>query len=97
MRQEPVRQWAPQQLRSDDLPKKDLIKFLQHNAAHSFLNEHRLLGNIKNVAETAKKREACRRHNELVVSKRFKATEMVKKAVKIDEKTREVVDEGPPE
>ncbi|XP_077463600.1 peptidyl-prolyl cis-trans isomerase FKBP3-like [Stigmatopora argus] len=44
---------------------------------------------------------ACRRHNELFVSKRFEATETTKqlKAVKIDEKTkkvkREVVDEGP--
>ncbi|XP_077578003.1 peptidyl-prolyl cis-trans isomerase FKBP3-like isoform X2 [Stigmatopora nigra] len=49
--------WAAGQLRSDNLPKKDLIKFSQDNASHSFLNEHRLLGNIKNVAKTAKKEQ----------------------------------------
>ncbi|XP_077473211.1 uncharacterized protein LOC144086905 isoform X2 [Stigmatopora argus] len=46
-----------EQHRSDGLPKKDRIKFSQDNAAHSFLNEHRLLGNIKNVAKTAKKEQ----------------------------------------
>ncbi|XP_077463935.1 peptidyl-prolyl cis-trans isomerase FKBP3-like isoform X2 [Stigmatopora argus] len=30
---------------------------LQDNAAHSFLNEHRPLGNIDNVAKTAKKEQ----------------------------------------
>ncbi|XP_077454764.1 peptidyl-prolyl cis-trans isomerase FKBP3-like [Stigmatopora argus] len=48
---------AADQLRSDDLPKKDLINFLQDNAAHLLLNEHRLLGNIKNVSKTAKKEQ----------------------------------------
>ncbi|XP_077475053.1 peptidyl-prolyl cis-trans isomerase FKBP3-like isoform X4 [Stigmatopora argus] len=41
------------QLRSDDLPKKDPIKFSQD----TFLNEHGLLGNIKNAAITAKKEQ----------------------------------------
>ncbi|XP_077468219.1 uncharacterized protein sacs isoform X6 [Stigmatopora argus] len=41
------------QLRSDHLPKKDLIKFSQD----TFLNEHGLLGNIKNGAITAKKEQ----------------------------------------
>ncbi|XP_077570229.1 peptidyl-prolyl cis-trans isomerase FKBP3-like [Stigmatopora nigra] len=49
--------WTSQQFRSDDLPKKDLIKLLYDNAAQSFLNEHRLRGNIKNVAKTAKKEQ----------------------------------------
>ncbi|XP_077458128.1 peptidyl-prolyl cis-trans isomerase FKBP3-like [Stigmatopora argus] len=46
-----VRESTAKQLRSDDLPKKCLIKLLKDNAAHSFLNEHRRLGNIKNVAK----------------------------------------------
>ncbi|XP_077466132.1 peptidyl-prolyl cis-trans isomerase FKBP3-like isoform X3 [Stigmatopora argus] len=58
------------QLRSDDLPKKDPIKFSQD----TFLNEHGLLGNIKNGAITAKKEQLG--HNELFVSKRFKATDV---------------------
>lgn len=35
MAAEPAREWSEEQLKSDDLPKKDIIKFLQDNAAHS--------------------------------------------------------------
>lgn len=103
---EPTREWSEEQLKSDDLPKKDIIKFLQDNAAQSFLNEHKLLGNIKNVAKTAKKEQLTVAYNELFESKRFKGTDPVEevteqvKAVKVDEKPKEVktevVDEGPP-
>ncbi|XP_077466523.1 peptidyl-prolyl cis-trans isomerase FKBP3-like [Stigmatopora argus] len=81
MNQTPVRKWTAEQLRSDDLPKKDLLKFLHDNATHLFLDERRLPGNIKNVAKTAKKEQHVR--------KRCKATKTVEKvkAAKIDEKT----------
>ncbi|XP_068565058.1 peptidyl-prolyl cis-trans isomerase FKBP3 [Cebidichthys violaceus] len=105
MADEPTREWSDEQLKSDDLPKKDLIKFIQDNAAHSFLNEHKLLGNIKNVAKTAKKEQLIIAYNQLFESKRFKGTEPVEevteqvRTVKIEEKPKEateVVDEGPP-
>ncbi|XP_073348841.1 peptidyl-prolyl cis-trans isomerase FKBP3 [Pagrus major] len=106
MADEPTREWSDEQLKSDDLPKKDLIKFIQDNAAHSFLNEHKLLGNIKNVAKTAKKEQLVIAYNQLFESKRFKGTEPIEevteqvKAVKIEDKPKEVktevVDEGPP-
>lgn len=35
MAAEPTREWSDEQLKSDDLPKKDMIKFIQDNAAHS--------------------------------------------------------------
>jgi FK506-binding protein 3 len=35
MAEEPAREWSDDQLKSDDLPKKDLIKFIQDNAANS--------------------------------------------------------------
>ena len=35
MADEPTRAWSDEQLKSDDLPKKDLIKFIQDNAAKS--------------------------------------------------------------
>ncbi|KAK7907254.1 hypothetical protein WMY93_015866 [Mugilogobius chulae] len=76
------------------------------NAAQSFLNEHKLLGNIKNVAKTAKKEQLIDAYNQLFQSKRFKGTDPVEevteqvKAAKIEEKPKEikpeVVDEGPP-
>ncbi|XP_061668589.1 peptidyl-prolyl cis-trans isomerase FKBP3 isoform X2 [Syngnathoides biaculeatus] len=106
MAEEPAREWSDEHLKSDDLPKKDLIKFIQDHAAHSFLTDHKLLGNIKNVAKTAKKEQLVAAYNELFASKRFKGTEPVEdatkqmKAVKLDEKPKEVkaevVDEGPP-
>ncbi|XP_068197983.1 peptidyl-prolyl cis-trans isomerase FKBP3 [Antennarius striatus] len=105
MAAEPTREWSDEQLKSDDLAKKDIIKFIQDNAAHSFLNEHKLLGNIKNVAKTAKKEQLIVAYNQLFESKRFKGTDPVEdvteqvKAVKVEEKPKvkaEVVDEGPP-
>ncbi|KAI3364442.1 hypothetical protein L3Q82_011234, partial [Scortum barcoo] len=71
-----------------------------------FLNEHKLLGNIKNVSKTAKKEQLIIAYNQLFESKRFKGTEPIEevteqvKAVKVDDKPKEVkaevVDEGPP-
>lgn len=40
MAAEPTREWSDEQLKSDDLPKKDIIKFLQDNAAHSVRFSH---------------------------------------------------------
>uniref|UniRef100_A0A3P8UQ90 peptidylprolyl isomerase n=1 Tax=Cynoglossus semilaevis TaxID=244447 RepID=A0A3P8UQ90_CYNSE len=71
-----------------------------------FLNEHKLLGNMKNVAKTAKKEQLIIAYNQLFQSKRFKGSEPIEevtekvKAVKIEDKPKEakaeVVDEGPP-
>lgn len=35
MAEGPTREWSDEQLKRDDLPKKDVIKFIQDNAAHS--------------------------------------------------------------
>ncbi|KAF3849680.1 peptidyl-prolyl cis-trans isomerase FKBP3 [Gymnodraco acuticeps] len=105
MADEPTREWSDEQLKSDDLPKKDVITFIQDNAAHSFLNEHKLLGNLKSVAKTAKKEQLIIAYNQLFESKRFKGTEPVEdvteqiRTVKIEDKKElpaEVIDEGPP-
>uniref|UniRef100_A0A8C7DA36 peptidylprolyl isomerase n=2 Tax=Oncorhynchus kisutch TaxID=8019 RepID=A0A8C7DA36_ONCKI len=71
----------------------------------SFLAEHKLMGNIKNVAKTAKKEQLIIAYNDLFESKRFLGSEPIEdvtehvKNVKIDDKPKEVVevvDEGPP-
>ncbi|KAM5129086.1 peptidyl-prolyl cis-trans isomerase FKBP3 [Mantella aurantiaca] len=105
---EPTREWSEEQLHSDELPKKDVITFLQQHASESFLAEHKLLGNIKNVAKTAKKDQLIVAYNKLFESKRFKGTDSadsVAKQVKdlkiddgkpADSKKEEVIDEGPP-
>ncbi|XP_031656046.1 peptidyl-prolyl cis-trans isomerase FKBP3 isoform X3 [Oncorhynchus mykiss] len=70
-----------------------------------FLAEHKLMGNIKNVAKTAKKEQLIIAYNDLFESKRFLGSEPIEdvtehvKNVKIDDKPKEVVevvDEGPP-
>ncbi|XP_065450095.1 peptidyl-prolyl cis-trans isomerase FKBP3 [Chrysemys picta bellii] len=104
----PPRQWSAEELRSEALPKKDLIKFLQEHAAQAFLAEHKLLGQIKNVAKTATKDQLVTAYNQLFETQRFKGTESADKVteqvknIKIDEdktketKPEETVDEGPP-
>ncbi|XP_044773694.1 peptidyl-prolyl cis-trans isomerase FKBP3 isoform X4 [Neomonachus schauinslandi] len=79
----PQRAWTVEQLRSEQLPKKDIIKFLQDHGSDSFLAEHKLLGNIKNVAKTANK-------DHLV--KNVKLNEDKPK----ETKSEETLDEGPP-
>ena len=100
--------WTMEQLRSELLPKKDIIKFLQDHGSHSFLAEHKLLGNIKHVAKTANKDHLVIAYNHLFESKRFKGTESISKVseqvknVKLNEekrketKSEETLDEGPP-
>ncbi|XP_036202836.1 peptidyl-prolyl cis-trans isomerase FKBP3 isoform X1 [Myotis myotis] len=126
----PQRAWTVEQLRSEQLPKKDIIKFLQDHGSDSvpeaaggragaaegrltppempFLAEHKLLGNIKNVAKTANKDHLVTAYNHLFESKRFKGTESINKVseqvknVKLNEdkpketKSEETLDEGPP-
>ncbi|KAG1941787.1 peptidyl-prolyl cis-trans isomerase FKBP3-like [Pimephales promelas] len=100
-----VRAWTDEQLKTEEVPKKELIKFIQDNGAHSFLAEHKLLGNIKNVAKTAKKEQLIEAYNQLFESKRFKGTEVELvteevQAVKIHDNPKDIktetVDEGPP-
>ncbi|NXK49679.1 FKBP3 isomerase, partial [Chauna torquata] len=45
----PAQPWSAEELRSEALPKKDIIKFLQEHAAQAFLAEHKLLGQGKKV------------------------------------------------
>ncbi|CAI9549054.1 unnamed protein product [Staurois parvus] len=66
---EPSREWSDEQLHGDDLPKKDVIVFLQEHASESFLAEHKLLGNVKNVAKTAKKDHLITAYNKLFETK----------------------------
>lgn len=100
-----VRGWSDEQLKTEEVPKKELIKFIQDNGAHSFLAEHKLLGNIKNVAKTAKKEQLIEAYDQLFESKRFKGTEVELvteevQAVKIHDNPKDIktetVDEGPP-
>ncbi|XP_043075025.1 peptidyl-prolyl cis-trans isomerase FKBP3 [Puntigrus tetrazona] len=105
MAADPEREWSDEQLKSEEVPKKHVIKFIQDNAAHSFLVEHKLLGSIKNVAKTVKKEQLVEAYQQLFESKRFKGseedsvTEQVQ-AVKISDAPKETKtepeDEGPP-
>uniref|UniRef100_A0A8C0J8I5 peptidylprolyl isomerase n=1 Tax=Chelonoidis abingdonii TaxID=106734 RepID=A0A8C0J8I5_CHEAB len=73
-----------------------------------FLAEHKLLGQIKNVAKTATKDQLVTAYNQLFETQRFKGMESADKVteqvktIKIDEdkaketKPEETVDEGPP-
>ncbi|CAD7691230.1 unnamed protein product [Nyctereutes procyonoides] len=75
----PQRAWTVEQLRSEQLPKKDIIEFLEDHGSDSFLAEHKLLGNIKNVDKTANKDHLATAYNNLFESKPFKGTESISK------------------
>ncbi|KAM6069642.1 peptidyl-prolyl cis-trans isomerase FKBP3 isoform 2-T2 [Theristicus caerulescens] len=61
----PAQPWSAEELRSEALPKKDIIKFLQEHAAQAFLAEHKLLGQVKNVAKTANKEQLIAAYTQL--------------------------------
>ncbi|KAH0620198.1 hypothetical protein JD844_020207 [Phrynosoma platyrhinos] len=87
------RPWSAEELRSEALPKKEIVRFLQEQAAHrvfhyksavfenwsqpfwegfvrkQFLSEHKLLGQIKNVAKTASKDQLITAYNQLFATK----------------------------
>ncbi|NXX44426.1 FKBP3 isomerase, partial [Tricholaema leucomelas] len=104
----PAQPWSAEELRSEALPKKDIIKFLQEHAAQAFLAEHKLLGQVKNVAKTANKEQLIAAYTQLFHTQRFKGTDGAEKAAdkakptKAEEakgkvaKPEEAVDEGPP-
>uniref|UniRef100_A0A8C0QHT2 peptidylprolyl isomerase n=3 Tax=Canis lupus TaxID=9612 RepID=A0A8C0QHT2_CANLF len=75
----PQRAWTMEQLHSEQLPKKDIIKFLQDHGSDSFLAEHKLLGNIKNVVKTANKDHLVTAYNHLFESGPPKYTKSVLK------------------
>ncbi|XP_070604847.1 peptidyl-prolyl cis-trans isomerase FKBP3 [Erythrolamprus reginae] len=103
-----ARPWSLEELRSEELPKREIVLFLQEQAAHRFLAEHKLLGQVKNVAKTASKDQLITAYNQLFETKSFKDTENAEqvaeqlKNIKIDEnqpkktKSEEAVDETPP-
>ncbi|XP_026526666.1 peptidyl-prolyl cis-trans isomerase FKBP3 isoform X1 [Notechis scutatus] len=103
-----ARPWSLEELRSEELPKREIVHFLQDQAAHRFLAEHKLLGQIKNVAKTATKDQLITAYNQLFETKSFKDTENTEqvaeqlKNIKIDEnqpkktKSEEVADEASP-
>ncbi|XP_072721870.1 peptidyl-prolyl cis-trans isomerase FKBP3 isoform X1 [Ciconia boyciana] len=104
----PAQPWSAEELRSEALPKKDIIKFLQEHAAQAFLAEHKLLGQVKNVAKTANKEQLIAAYTQLFHTQRFKGTDGAEKAAektkpaKAEEakgkaaKAEEAVEEGPP-
>ncbi|KAK2536555.1 Fkbp3 [Columba livia] len=129
----PAQPWSAEELRSEALPKKDIIKFLQEHAAQAvsvrlsvylcacvcvcvsahrrvpqFLAEHKLLGQVKNVAKTANKEQLIAAYTQLFRSKRFKGSDGEEKAAekakpaKAEEskgkaaKSEEAAEEGPP-
>ncbi|XP_072843057.2 peptidyl-prolyl cis-trans isomerase FKBP3 isoform X2 [Pogona vitticeps] len=103
------RPWTAEELRGEGLCKREIVRFLQEQAAHRFLAEHKLLGQVKNVAKTASKEQLIAAYDQLFDTQSFKGTETPEdvagqvKNVKLEEeakpketKPEETVEEGPP-
>ncbi|CAM9830926.1 peptidyl-prolyl cis-trans isomerase FKBP3 isoform X1 [Lampetra fluviatilis] len=76
----PERQWTSEQLAGDGVSKKDVIVFLQEHASEAFLAEQKLLGNLKNVAKTAKKEHLAQAYALLFDTKSFRGEVAAKEA-----------------
>uniref|UniRef100_A0A8D0UBY1 peptidylprolyl isomerase n=2 Tax=Sus scrofa TaxID=9823 RepID=A0A8D0UBY1_PIG len=100
--------WKVRRCQRTSLRKLTKKGIKQGRKQNKFLAEHKLLGNIKNVAKTANKDHLVTAYNHLFESKRFKGTESITKVseqvknVKLNEdkpketKSEETLDEGPP-
>ncbi|CAH1263391.1 peptidyl-prolyl cis-trans isomerase FKBP3-like [Branchiostoma lanceolatum] len=100
---EPERIWTEEQALSDDVGKKDLIKFLQDHASKEFLADHKLLGSAKNVAKTSKKENLVEAYTQMFDTKAFKDAAQDKefddmaakaKELKMSEKPKEEEEEA---
>uniref|UniRef100_G1P7H9 peptidylprolyl isomerase n=1 Tax=Myotis lucifugus TaxID=59463 RepID=G1P7H9_MYOLU len=106
----PQRAWTVEQLRSEQLPKKDIIKFLQDHGSDSFLKVSKFLRALKNYKSKVNPISLMNlKINIKIFSlQRFKGTESINKVseqvknVKLNEdkpketKSEETLDEGPP-
>lgn len=66
------RSWTDQQLQSDEVSKKDIIKFLHEHASFEFLKEHKLNGKLNNIAKTSKKDHLIESYKQLFETKSFR-------------------------
>ncbi|KAI8480768.1 FK506-binding protein 2B [Branchiostoma belcheri] len=79
---EPERIWTEEQALSDDVGKKDLIKFLQDHASKEFLANHKMLGSAKNVAKTSKKENLVEAYKQMFDTKAAEAPKYTKQILK---------------
>ncbi|KAJ7345349.1 hypothetical protein JRQ81_001299 [Phrynocephalus forsythii] len=108
----PLPPWTPEELLlaggGEAVPKREIARFLQENAAHRFLAEHKLLGQLKNVAKTASKEQLVAAYNRLFETQSFKGTEspgdvveqvknvQIEEAKPKETKPQEAPEESPP-
>lgn len=71
--------WIVEQLCSEQLFKKDIIKFLQEYGLDLFFVEYKLLGNIKNVVKIVNKDYLVIVYNYFFEIKCFKGIESISK------------------
>ncbi|XP_077571769.1 peptidyl-prolyl cis-trans isomerase FKBP3-like [Stigmatopora nigra] len=92
--------WTGKQLRRDNLPKKDPMKLSRDNPVHSFFKKNRNLRQIQNQTEMSKRRQLLNAVMDEMLGRktRNRVEEVMNRvnAVKIHERTTDVVDEGPP-
>lgn len=106
---EPEQKWSEEDLNGDGVSKKDLVTFLQENGSLNFQSEHKIKGQLKNIAKSRSKDELILAYKALFETKAFKAegedeAAAAAKAAKdaavedVTEKTKKlaVEDEGPP-
>ena len=68
----PEFQWTDEALKSDVVSKRELLVFIQEQAAPRFLKEHKLKGTLKNVLKVSKKDKLMKAYYEMYEKNAFK-------------------------
>jgi len=103
----PEFQWTDEALKSDVVSKRELLVFIQEQAAPRFLKEHKLKGTLKNVLKVSKKDKLMKAYYEMYEKNAFKGSEydvedevelIADKVEEVKIEKKEVVkeEEGPP-
>jgi len=72
MSQDVVRPWTAEQVKSDEISKKQIVEFLQEHASSAFLKKNKLNGKLANVVKSSKKGDLEESYEALFASKEFR-------------------------
>jgi len=85
MAEEVSKPWNDEQIKTEEVSKKQIVEFLQAHASLDFLKRNKMNGKVANVLKNSKKEELVEAYNELFEKKDFK------KEGEVQEKPKEEV------
>jgi len=90
----PSIKWTDKELQSEEISKRELVYFMQEQAAPRFLTEKKLKGTLKNIIKSSKRDDLIKAYFEMYEKNAFKGSEYDIEVEKVvtDVKKLEIVD-----